>query len=76
MERNLNTNSVRVPCLLKYTLRQASRRDMEEVLRKAKSESKKSVHELIQRNLKGLVSRSLKKYLSLSFSSLLKGSIN
>lgn len=76
MERNLNTKSVRVPCPLKYTLRLASRKDMEEVLQKAKSERKEPVHELIQRNLKGLVSRSLKKYLGLSFSSLPKGSIN
>ena len=49
LERDLDTNSVRVVCSLKYSLRPASEEDMGEVLQKSKSESKQSAHELLQR---------------------------
>lgn len=49
LERNLQTNSVHVPCRIEYSLRSASEEDMEEVLQKSKSGSQESVYELIQR---------------------------
>ena len=49
LEKDLDTNSVQVPSRVEYSLRQASQEDMEEVLSKAKAESKESAHELIER---------------------------
>ena len=49
MERNLGTDSVRIPCRLKYSLQPALAVDMEELLQKARSESRESAHELVQR---------------------------
>jgi ribosomal protein S18 acetylase RimI-like enzyme len=49
LEENLDTNGKRIPSNLTYSLQQASEKDMEDLLAKAKSESKESVHELIER---------------------------
>ena len=49
LKKDLEANSVQVPCRSEYTLRPASDEDMLEVLRKSKSESKQSAHELLQR---------------------------
>ena len=49
LERNLGTNGAPVPCGVEYSLQLASEEDMEEVLQKAKTESKESAHELVQR---------------------------
>lgn len=49
LEKDLDSDSLPVPCKVEYTLRQASEEDMEEAVSKAKSESKGSVHELVER---------------------------
>ena len=49
LEMNLNKDIVPVSSRLKYSLRPASDKDMEEMLSKAKEETKESAHELIER---------------------------
>lgn len=49
MEKDLAVDGVPVSCQLEYSLRLASVEDMKRVLEKAKSESKESCFELIQR---------------------------
>ena len=49
LEKDLYANGTRVSSSLQYVLRQASEKDVKELLAKAKAESKESVHELIQR---------------------------
>ena len=50
LEKNLNTKCAPVPCQVEYSLQLASEKDMEEVVQKAKTESKDSAHELVQRS--------------------------
>lgn len=49
LEKDLETNNVHVPCLVDYSLQQATESDMEEMLERSKFEGKGSVHELLQR---------------------------
>jgi hypothetical protein len=49
LERNLDRDVVKVSSLIQYSLGQASKKDMEEMLSKARTESKESPHELIER---------------------------
>lgn len=49
LEKDLDARGVCVSSKLPYSWRQASEREMEELLTKAKAESKESVHELIKR---------------------------
>jgi ribosomal protein S18 acetylase RimI-like enzyme len=49
LEKDLDTNGLRISSKLPYSLREASSEDIEEMLVKAKTESKESVHELIER---------------------------
>ncbi len=49
LEKNLNTKCAPVPCRVEYALQLASEKDMDEVVQKAKTESKESAHELVQR---------------------------
>ena len=49
LERDLQTDNGHIPCGIEYSLRPASKEDMEEVLRISRSESRESVYDLIQR---------------------------
>ena len=49
LEKALDGKNTPIPCGIRYSLRPASGKDMEEVLQRARTESKESVHELIQR---------------------------
>jgi ribosomal protein S18 acetylase RimI-like enzyme len=49
LEKDLDTNGQRVSSKLPYSLQRGSEKDMEDLLARAKSESKGSVHELIAR---------------------------
>jgi hypothetical protein len=49
LEKGLDTNNVRISSLLPYTWQKASDKDIDELLVKAKVESKESVHELLKR---------------------------
>lgn len=48
LERDLQTNSVHVPCGIDYSLQLASKDDMDEILQRSKSEGRESVHDPIQ----------------------------
>lgn len=48
LEKNLETDIVRVPSRVEYSLRLATEEDMEEIYQKAKTEGKASVLDLIQ----------------------------
>ena len=49
LERDLDTDLVRVPSRVEYSLRLASEEDMEEAFQKIKMESRQSAYELIKR---------------------------
>jgi len=49
LERDLQTDNGHIPCGIEYSLRPASKEDMEEVLRISRSESRESVYDLMQR---------------------------
>ena len=49
LEKSLDNQCVQISSKLPHFLRQASKKDMEELLAKAKEESKESVHELVER---------------------------
>jgi RimJ/RimL family protein N-acetyltransferase len=49
LEKNLDANDVRVSSSLPCSWQKASEKDMEELLARAKAESKESIHELIER---------------------------
>jgi GNAT superfamily N-acetyltransferase len=49
LEKDLDANIAQVSSRLPHSLRQASETEMEELITKAKAESKESVHELIER---------------------------
>ena len=48
-EKDLGTSIDRIPCQVEYSLRPACEQDMKEVLLRARSDGKGSVHELLQR---------------------------
>jgi hypothetical protein len=49
LQKDLNTDNIDVACEVEYSLQLASEEDMEELLERAKYESRESAHELIQR---------------------------
>ena len=49
MEKDLEADKTKIPCGVRYDIQLATREDMDEILQKAKLESKGSAHELIQR---------------------------
>jgi RimJ/RimL family protein N-acetyltransferase len=49
LEKYLELDGIRIPCGVEYTLSLASDDDMNEILERAKHESRQSAHELVQR---------------------------